>query len=162
MHFKLAPMPKSPGELLAQKLKAEGRGAKSKLSKKLGVFWSTVNDWTHDVGFGEANQRRVAEVLGVPLDYFSAHEASAQRERDGESAMAEFLATQLGQTATDAERRTLASAKFFDGVPSSELYAAWLLSMRGMLRRPAAAVAAENADLDEALRVKGSPLGTKK
>lgn len=161
MHFRLAPMPKTPGQLLALRIKQDGRGAKNKLAKALGIYWSTLNDWTHDEGFNEENQRRAARALGEADDYFSVPDLTAQRERLREASLAEFLATQLGQTASDAERMTLASAKFFNGVPSPELYAAWLLSMRGMLRQDPAVVAAENLALTEAIARKGNPFDTK-
>lgn len=161
MHFKLAPMPKTPGQLLKLALKARGRGSKNKLAEDLGIYWSTVDNWTHDDGFNEANQRRAARALGEADDYFSAPDLTALRERAREAALGEFLATQLGQSSTDDEKRTLSSSKFFGGTPSPELYAAWLLSMRGMLRRDPVTVADENASLSDALEAKGRPFPTK-
>lgn len=161
MHFKLAPMPKTPGQLLDLRIKQGGRGAKSKLARDLGIYFSTLNDWTKDLGFDEDNQRRAARALGEADDYFAVPDLTAIRERMREEVLAAFLATQLGQTATDEERRTLNSAKFFGGTPSQELYASWLLSMRGMLRRDPVDVARENASLSAQLAAKGDPFDTK-
>lgn len=161
MSFTVAPMPKSPGELLELVLMEKGLG-KADLQQALGVkAWTTINNWSNNKGFDAKNQARVCAALNLPADYFARPDETARRERAREAALAAFLETPLGQSATEDERLSLRSTVFPHGIPSPELYGAYLLTMRGMLRRPPEEVAAENAAINAALADKGNPFRSK-
>lgn len=144
MRFTLAPMPETPSELLAVLIAKHGE--KQALADKLGTTYVTVNRWTNGKGFNDDNQRRVARALRLPEDYFASPDLAATRERQREAAFAAFTATELGKSMSDNERRTLGDVRFFGSRPTPELYASWLLSLRGMAKPDVVALDAASAE----------------
>jgi len=107
----------------------------AELARKLGVDFKTVHRWTKGHGgFDESRQRDVARVLDLPPTWFSEHDDVVAAEKYREKVFQQFINTDLGQTATDEERRILRAPRFDESiVPTVSMYRAWLLVLRGAL-----------------------------
>lgn len=157
--FTLAPVPKNPSELLA--ILVSTHGDKSELARTLGVSYVTVNRWTKGEHFNRERQEEVARALGLPLDYFAQPDLAAARESARERVLGQFLKSPQAGDVTEAERITLSSIRFAQGVPTTSLYQAILLDMRGHLREdPTVAAERHDRERDNA-DAKGDPFGDK-
>lgn len=129
----------SPNELLRDLVDPESENfviEQTELAKRCGVAFQTVWRWVHAKGHGfdEARQKQVAEVLGLPHNYFSNYEDLRVREQYRAKVFNKFLEDQLGHSATEDELRLLRAPRF-DGkiAPTISTYRAWLLVLRGAL-----------------------------
>jgi transcriptional regulator with XRE-family HTH domain len=147
-------MESTPGELLREVLGRTGT-TPTELGRRLGysTAYITVNRWINGRGFNAENQRKAAEALGLPSNYFVQPDTAANRERARLRIFAEFLHTEIGQQTTAEQRRILESTRFpGELAPSVNLYAAWALALQQRITYDQVLeVAAENDALDREL-----------
>ncbi|HEY8429265.1 MAG TPA: helix-turn-helix transcriptional regulator [Sandaracinaceae bacterium] len=104
---------------------------RSQFVRALGVAYSTVLHWEHGKTRPNAdNLRRICEITGVSMSRLLEGRRQSRASSEPPEALARFLRTALGRTATDAERRFLLSLDFGDVSPALESYHAALLSLR--------------------------------
>lgn len=143
-----------PGELLREALE-RANTSPTELGKKLGYTtpYQTVKRWIDGRGFNAENQRRVAEALGLPANYFTHPDLAAARERYRLRVFSDFVRTEIGRQATSEHRRILESARFTgDLLPSVNLYSAWALALQERIPMDQVLeVAEENDALDREL-----------
>lgn len=144
----------TPGELLREALKRAGTSP-TELGKRLGFVtpYQTVKRWMDGRGFNVDNQRKAAEALQLPSNYFTQPDIAAARERYRLRVFSDFLGTEIGQRASAEHRRILESVRFpGEQLPSVNLYSAWALHLEERIPiEQVAEVAAENDALDREL-----------
>lgn len=147
-------MTATPSELLREALK-KTKTTPTALGKKLGYStpYQTVSRWVKGRGFNTENQRKVAEAMGFPSNYFEQPDLAAARERYRVMMFAEFLQTEIGQKLTPEHRKILESTRFQGKTqPNVNLYSAWALALQGKIAdEQVEEVAAENDALDREL-----------
>jgi hypothetical protein len=144
----------APGELLREALQRAGMPP-TELGKRLGYTtpYQTVKRWIDGRGFNAENQRKAAEVLGLPHNYFTQPDLAAARERHRLRVFYDFLRTEIGQATTPEQRRILESTRFPGEIlPTANLYAAWALALQERIPfDQVMEVAKENDALDREL-----------
>lgn len=145
--------------MLVALLDSSGIG-KTELGEALGVQYQSVNRWTKGK-FPRDKWRDVALYFGLPPTYFSDPDRAMRLERMRREAFALFAGTELGRAASRDEMAILERVRFGDNAPSPELYAAWLLAMRGKLvTTPDETLADNPPDLVSAPTAKALPAST--
>lgn len=125
----------TPGELLKEALNRAGV-EQAEFGRRLGFTtpYQTVHRWVKDSGFNEENQKRAAEELGLPVDYFSAPDTAAMREHQRARVFADFLRTEIGSSCSAQERQVLGGVRFPDGItPSVAMFQTWALALRSQV-----------------------------
>lgn len=136
-------------ELLVQKTRESGKPktdkGKSELAKALGLDYKTINRWSQDKGFDEANQKRVIAHFRLPHDYFVQPALGDIRELERRAAFASFLrsAAELPNQPTARELAFLDQITFPD--PTIQPNAEWYMSNLAILRNAITPSQAENA-----------------
>jgi hypothetical protein len=141
----------TPGEILREALQRAGI-TPTELGKRMGFVtpYQSVKRWIDGRGFNAENQRRAAEALGLPANYFVQPDLAAARERYRLNVFYDFLRTEIGMRTTAEHRRILESARFTgELLPSVNLYSAWALALQDRIPfEQVLEVAAENDLLD--------------
>lgn len=154
-------MKRTPEELLEETLTKLGV-TKSELGRRFGSKqpYQLVHKWTKGQGFNERNQRATEDFLGLPRGFFQDEDKAAAHLREAYRArvLEEFLATELGTKATEAEVRVLGSIRFLDDLlPTAAFFASTLLALKHCLSPDEVAeVLQRNAELREAAELSES------
>jgi transcriptional regulator with XRE-family HTH domain len=130
-----------PGTV-GERIKQARKGVKltqAQLASELGIEHMTVSRWERGLHDPAANMvPALAKVLRCDANWLLTGEDpvdAAVPPRPDYPALADFLETDLGKSATPDEIETLRSLRAHDGRPTVALYQTMLLAIRGMMER---------------------------